>query len=152
MSDKAESQQKRKPPPHAWKPGQSGNPAGCKTGSRHKATIAAQALLDGEGEALTRKCIELALAGDMTALRLCLERIVPVRRERALPTMVLPELRSARDAIDAVAGIVREAAAGNVTAQEAAAVVGLIEAWRKSFEVEDLEKRIQALEFPELFS
>jgi len=37
---------------------------------------AARLLLAGEGEALTRKAVELALAGDPVALRLCLERIV----------------------------------------------------------------------------
>lgn len=52
-------------------PGNSGRPAGA----RHKTTLAIEALLEGEAEALTRKAIELALAGDMTALRLCLERI-----------------------------------------------------------------------------
>ncbi len=39
-------------------------------GARHKATVAAEALLDGEAEALTRKAVEMALAGDGTALRL----------------------------------------------------------------------------------
>ena len=51
-------------------------------GARHKATVAAEALLDGEAEALTRKAVEMALAGDGTALRLCLDRIIPPRRER----------------------------------------------------------------------
>ena len=44
-------------------------------GARHKATIAAEALLDGEAEALTRKAVEMALSGDGAALRLCLDRI-----------------------------------------------------------------------------
>jgi len=51
-------------------------------GARHKATVAAEALLDGEAEALTRKAVEMALAGDGAALRLCLDRIIPPRRER----------------------------------------------------------------------
>ncbi len=44
--------------------------------------MAAEAMLDGEVKALTRKAIELALAGDTVALRLCLERIIPIRRSR----------------------------------------------------------------------
>lgn len=47
MSDKPHGKQKRLPST-AWKPGQSGNPKGCPNGSRHKATLAAQILLDGE--------------------------------------------------------------------------------------------------------
>jgi hypothetical protein len=38
-------------------------------------------LLDGESDAITRECIEMALAGDVTAMRLCMERIVPARRD-----------------------------------------------------------------------
>ena len=48
---------------------------------RNRATLAAMELLDGEAEALTRTAIDLALSGDMAALRLCIERIIPVRRE-----------------------------------------------------------------------
>src|SRR5438477_8366992 len=73
----------------------SGNPAGRRTGSRNKATLAAAALLAGEAEALTRRAVELALVGDPTAMRLCIERILPpvaiawsslpCRRSRVLP-------------------------------------------------------------------
>jgi len=65
-----------------FKPGQSGNPRGKPKGARHKATLAALELLDGEAEALTRKAVDLALEGDTTALRLCLERIAPPARMR----------------------------------------------------------------------
>ena len=58
-----------------------GNP-GRPAGARHKYVLAIQDLLDGEAEALGRKAIELALAGDTVALRLCLERIAPPRKER----------------------------------------------------------------------
>ena len=65
------------------RPFATGNP-GRPKGARHRVTVAAEALLDGEAEALTRKAIELALAGDTIALRLCLDRIIPPRRERAV--------------------------------------------------------------------
>ena len=73
-----------------FEPGNSGRPKGA----RNRATLAAEALLDGEAEALTRKAIELALAGGPIALRLCLDRILSPRRERPT-TFALPELRSA---------------------------------------------------------
>ena len=62
-----------------FKPGRSGNAAGCPRGSRSKAPLAAQALLEGEAEALSRKAVELALAGGVTPLRICLDRLVPPR-------------------------------------------------------------------------
>jgi hypothetical protein len=43
--------------------------AGKRKGTRNKVTLAVEALLDGEAETLTRKAIELATAGDLTALR-----------------------------------------------------------------------------------
>ena len=77
--------------------GQSGNPAGRRVGCRNKTTIAAAALLTGEAEALTRRAVELALVGDPTgAMRLCLERILPPCRDRAVK-FVLPPIESAAD-------------------------------------------------------
>jgi hypothetical protein len=58
-----------------FKPGQSGNPNGRPKGSLNATTLAAQALLDGEAETLTRKAVELAKGGDLAALRLCLDRL-----------------------------------------------------------------------------
>ncbi len=60
--------------------GQSGNPNGRPKGARGKATMIAEALLDGDAEKLMRKAIELALAGSEPCLRLCLERILPPKR------------------------------------------------------------------------
>jgi len=92
-----------KPPRRArgrpFEKGRSGHPAGRRTGSRNKATIAA-ALLEGESEALTRKAVELALTGDPTALRLCIERILPPCRERTVK-FALPPIETAADIADA---------------------------------------------------
>jgi hypothetical protein len=55
--------------------GTSGNPRGRPMGSRNAATIACEALLEGQAEALTQKAIQMALDGDTVALRLCLDRI-----------------------------------------------------------------------------
>ena len=70
--------------------GRSGNPQGRPPGARNAATVIAEQLLDGEAEALTRKAIDKAKEGDMTALRLCLDRVVPPRRERPV-LFPLPE-------------------------------------------------------------
>jgi len=70
--------------------GRSGNPAGRPRGCRDHANRAARLLLAGEGEALTRKAVELALAGDPTAMRLCIERILPPCRERAIKFALSP--------------------------------------------------------------
>src|SRR5579872_4703899 len=76
--------------------GHSGNPCGRPPGIRNYATMAAEAMLDGEAEALTRKALDLALEGDTAALRLCLDRIVAPRRERAV-SFAMPAIRDAAD-------------------------------------------------------
>src|SRR4028119_58413 len=85
------------------KPFQPGNP-GRWRGSRNRATLALEALLDGEAEALTRKAIEMAMDGDTTAMRLVMDRIMPPRKER--PVMfALPKRETAGGAGGAAAGL-----------------------------------------------
>jgi hypothetical protein len=90
--------------PNRWRKGQSGNPKGRPLGSRHRATLIAETLLDGQSEELIQKTIELALHGDSTALRLCIERIIAPRRDRPV-NFKLPVLNSATDAVTAMGDI-----------------------------------------------
>ena len=110
-----------------FKPGRSGNPAGKPKGARHRATVAAEALLDGEAEALTRKAIELALEGDTTALRLCLERILSPRRGRPI-TFTLPQMTNTGDLRAAGLAILKAVSEGGISPDEAVAVASLIKA------------------------
>src|SRR5205814_5231060 len=81
-----------KPRGHPFEKGRpSPNPNGRPRGARNRTTLAAEALLDGEAEAITRKAIELAKAGDLTAIRLCVDHICPIRRGRRLGS-TLPRL------------------------------------------------------------
>ena len=90
-----------------------GNP-GRPKGARHKTTLALEALLDGEAEALTRKAVEMALAGDTTAMRLCFERILPARRDRPV-SFALPAIGTAADAARGAAALVQAVASGELT-------------------------------------
>jgi hypothetical protein len=128
-----------------FQPGQSGNPAGRPPGARHKVTLAIEALLDGEAEALTRKAIDLALAGDMTALRLCMDRIVPARKDRPV-AFALPALAQAADAAKASAAIVEAVAIGELTPSEAGDLSRVIEGFTRTLEATELEQRIERLE------
>src|SRR4051794_19245708 len=82
----------------AFQKGESGNPQGKPKGTRHRVTIAAEILLEGEAEAITRKAIELAKAGDGPALRLCMDRIYPARKDRPV-RFRLPPLEKVGDAV-----------------------------------------------------
>jgi hypothetical protein len=125
--------------------GQSGNPNGRPKGSRNKATMAAEALLDGEAEALIRKVIELALGGNSAALRLCFERLMPPRRGRAV-AFDLPAFNSAADALAASSAILTACADGTLSPGEAAEVMGLLQSHLRAIELTDHEARLSALE------
>jgi hypothetical protein len=121
-----------------------GNP-GKPKGTRHRATRAAEALLDGGVEALTRRAVELALGGDTAALRLCLERVVPPRRDAPV-AFELPPMNSAADAALAAGAVLEAVAGGELTPSEGAHVMQLVETFRRTLEVTELERRIAALE------
>jgi hypothetical protein len=106
-NERPESSAKARSRAHLWKPGQSGNPAGTKRGSRHRASLLAESLLDGETDRLTRRCIYEALKGDTVALRLCMERILPPLKSRPI-RFRLPVLHTIADAQAALAAIVAD--------------------------------------------
>lgn len=121
-----------------------GNP-GRPKGARHKVSRAVEMLLEGEAEALTRKAVEAALGGDMTALRLCLDRLAPARRDAPV-TFDLGPLDGPAAALAATARAIEAMAEGELTPTEAAAVVALLESYRRSFETVEIERRLAALE------
>jgi len=121
-----------------------GNP-GKPRGTRHKATRAALALLDGEAEALTRQAVTMALDGDATALRLCLERIAPPRKDAPVQ-FNLPRMETARDAAKAAGAVLEAVAEGDLTPGEGAHIMGLVETYRRTLETSELEARVAILE------
>src|SRR5258707_13297345 len=99
-------------------PGQSGNPVGKKPGTRNRATLLAEALRDGEGEAAARIVIDKALAGDAVAARFLVDRLTPRPRSRAI-ALDLPADAGARDVLAASNATVAAAASGGIPPDEA---------------------------------
>lgn len=128
-----------------FKAGQSGNPAGRPVGARNKTTVAVEALLDGQANALTQKAIDLALAGELQALRICMDRLVPPRRDRHV-TFSLPDIDTTEDLTKATKAILQAVAAGDLTPSEAAELGKLVDAHARAIEVTDLHRRLEALE------
>ena len=129
----------------SFKKGKSGNSKGRPKGTLNKATLAAQTLLDGEAKALTRQVIELAKGGDMQALRLCLDRIVPPRKDRPV-TLDLASLTDANDMALVSGAIVQAVAEGIITPAEGHAFDGLLDIHRKVIEHTEIEQRLRKLE------
>ena len=125
--------------------GQSGNPGGRPAGSRNRATLAALALLEGDAEQLTRKAIELAHSGDVSALRLCFERLLPVRKDRFIQ-FALPPLKDAADGPEAIAAIANAVAQGELTVSEGTEMAKIVEAFTRTKEASDVDERLKVLE------
>lgn len=127
-----------------WKPGESGNPKGRVPGVekiRH--------LLDPHREQLVAKAVELALAGDSVALRLCLDRIAPPPKAEA-PPVVIPGLAEARSMSDKARVILNATGEGIISPDAAATLLGAIANASKIIETEELAQRIAALEVRDL--
>jgi hypothetical protein len=127
-----------------FRKGWSGNPAGRPAGSVNQATRAAALFLDGEAEVLTRKAVELALAGDPVALRLCLDRIVAPRRGRPVElagALALPPLANARDLAGAMSSIGAAATQGAITPDEAVALSQMVESFARTLDAAHVERR-----------
>ena len=129
----------------AFQKGQSGNPNGKPKGTRHRVTVAAEALMEGEAEAITRKAIELAKGGDGPALRLCMDRIYPPRRDRPV-RFRLPSLDKVEDAVAAHAAIVAGVAIGDLTPSEAGDLARLVDTYTRAVEATDIQTRLARLE------
>lgn len=125
---------------HGFEKGVSGNPAGRPPGSRNKVSLAIESLLEGQAEALTQVAIGKALEGDTVALRLCLDRLCPPRRDRPV-SFPLPALTEAADARDTFAAVVRAVAEGELTPSEAVTLAGLIEQFARVDNATEVERR-----------
>ena len=121
--------------------GNSGRPKG----SRNKATLAIESLLQGQAEALTQTAVTKALEGDSMALRLCMERIAPAPKNQPV-SFSLPKMNNATDASEAAGSVLTAVSDGELTPIEATRVMGLTDSFRRTLELTEIKQRLQALE------
>ena len=118
---------------------------GRPKGSRNKATLAIESLLQGQADALTQTAVAMALEGDSVALRLCMERIAPAPKDQPV-SFSLPTMHSALDASGAAGSVLTAVSDGELTPIEATRVMGRIDSYRRTLEMTEIEQRLQALE------
>jgi hypothetical protein len=140
-ADNTAPQQRGRP----FKRGQSGNPAGRPKGARNTTTLAVEALLDGEAQVLTRKAIELAKGGDIAALRLCMDRILPTRRDRPV-TFDLSPIEGPQDAAKTISAVLAAVAGGQLNPTDALEICKLVDTYVRAFEATELTDRVEQLE------
>ena len=118
---------------------------GRPKGSRNKATIAIESILQGQAKALTQTAVTKALEGDSVALRLCMERIAPAPKDQPV-SFSLPKMNNALDASAAAGSVLTAVSKGELTPVEATRVMGLIDSFRRTLELTEIEERLKVLE------
>ncbi len=144
-AERLPKQPKSRGPGRKFQPGQSGNPSGRKPGTRARATVFGELILQQDADAIIQAVVDSAKAGEATAMRLCIERLIPLRKGRPI-AFPLPKMKTASDVGDALSAIAQAMSAGELTPDEASTIAGVAELRRKAIETTELEKRISALE------
>jgi len=125
--------------------GVSGNPSGRPPGSRNRATLLLESLLENEGEQLIQKAIEMALEGETTTMRLCLDRLIPVRKDRPIH-LPLPAIESVQQISLAMGKVSSAIAEGEITPGEGEVLANVFVAHKSILATESLERRMEELE------
>ncbi|MGA2119859.1 MAG: DUF5681 domain-containing protein [Bryobacteraceae bacterium] len=128
-----------------WKKGTSGNPSGRPAGSRNRSTLILEQLLDGQAETIIAKAMELAKEGNTHALRLCMDRILPARKERSV-TLELRPITRATDISEQLQCVTAAIAEGRITPAEGESITNILTSHVRIFETVELERRIEELE------
>ena len=128
-----------------FRKGQSGNPSGKPKGCRNATTILFDELLKDNAKELIEKTIEMAKDGDGPALRLCIERLAPPRKDPPV-WFDLPAMNEAKDAVNASAAIVAAVAGGDLTPSEAAELSKVVDSYSRTLQAVEFEERLSKLE------
>ncbi len=118
---------------------------GRPPGSRNKVNLAMENLLEGEGEVLTRKVIEMALAGDIAALRLCMDHLLPPLKDRQIH-LDIPPIKSPRHALEVMGTIVTATLKGEITSSEGSSAANIVGDYIETIEQTELLERIERIE------
>ena len=125
--------------------GESGNPAGRPRGVLNHATLLAQELLAARVESIAGKLIELAEGGDMRAIRVCMDRLVPAIKDQPI-AVELPPIEKPADSVAAAAAIAAAVAAGELTAAEAARLAKVVDVYVRALDSKGFDERLGKLE------
>jgi hypothetical protein len=122
-------------------PGNPGRPRGAK----NRTTRLIEQMIEGEAESLTRKLLDLALAGNPRSLQFALDRLLPKRNGRPV-VLDLPPVKTMDDVVAAMAAVTTAVGAGDISAEEAAQLILVLEKSAKALEARDLIARMEAVE------
>jgi hypothetical protein len=124
-------------------PGQSGNPAGKRPGTRNRATLIREAFDDGEEMAVARSVIDKAKEGDAVSARFLLGLLCPRPRSRGRAiTLTLPDGARAGDTVAAFNATLQAMAAGEITPDEALTITRMFDGRLQALKAWELERQM----------
>jgi len=126
--------------------GKSGNPKGRPQGSRHKASLAVEGMFLDEHERLTEKCISMALDGHFPALKLAIERILPVKKSVAVKLSGMPVINDVKDLPSLTGYILQTISEGELSPADGATLSNVVRNHKEALIVGQLEQRLEQLE------
>jgi|GraSoiStandDraft_39_1057311.scaffolds.fasta_scaffold244707_2 hypothetical protein len=126
------------------RPFKPGNP-GRQPGSRNKTILIAERLAEGQAEQLVQKVLELAQAGDVSCLKMMLDRLWPARKGQPV-NVVMPPIKTSQDLIPAIRSIWEGIREGRLTPEEAGVLSIVMDRSIQAIELHNITKRIAALE------
>jgi hypothetical protein len=106
---------------------------GRPRGSRNKATSLWQKTLDSHAENLAKKGVMMAYQGNTTALRLCMERTMPVRRQPRV-RFKLPRIKTIDDVAAALETVISGVTQAKLTLDDGQAFTAMLESLRRVIE------------------
>jgi hypothetical protein len=139
MPDKTDKQQGK------FQKGQSGNPFGRPKGVRNKAILLAEKLFEDETEEICRQAIELAKKGNIQAIKIILDRILPPRKETPV-TIDLPLIKASKDVLEAINQLTQAICYGKISPSDGETLSRIIERQAKAIELNEFEQRLKTLE------
>lgn len=125
--------------------GCSGNPRGKAKGIKNRATLAAEQLLQGELESICRRLIQEATAGNMQAIKMILDRVLPPKRNSYI-SFKLPDLDDSSGVLSAIDYVMKALSRGNLSVEDAEALTKMIDIYIRAKETHDYEERLLKIE------
>lgn len=125
--------------------GSSGNPRGKAKGTKNRATLAAEQLLQGELESICRRLIQEATSGNMQAIKMILDRVLPPKRNSYI-SFKLPDLDDSSGFLHAIDSVMKAVSQGNLSVEDAEALTKMIDIYIRAKEAYEYEERLSKIE------
>ena len=125
--------------------GQSGNPKGKVKGTKNKATRFIESLMQSELNNIGEKLIELAVTGNLQAIKLVLDRVMPPKTSRSIE-IEMPKIENSTDALQAISTVIYAVGQGELTPSEGEAMTKIIQSFTQAIQSYEFDQRLSRLE------